>query len=122
MSFVAENFERCKTWLEAALEHSSGCWGIDDVKAAIEKDPVNTILWATPNSATVSVFEDTPKCKVIKFWLAGGALDELLLTEKHAVEFAKQQGCRLSVVVGRDGWLRRLKGYRKVATIMVKDI
>ena len=117
---IAE-FERCRPWLEAALAHSVGGYGIAHVRGAIEAGTAQ--FWPTANSAAVTTIETFPSgLNVLQFWLAGGSLDELGLTEANVLAWARTLGCGKAVIVGRAGWQRRLEGYRDAGRILVKDL
>ena len=117
---IAE-FERCRPWLEAALAHSVGGYDIAHVRAAIETGTAQ--FWPTTNSAAVTTIDTFPSgLKVLQFWLAGGALAELVLTEANVLAWAREIGCDRAVIVGRSGWQRRLEGYRDAGRILVKDL
>ncbi|HEX2725567.1 MAG TPA: hypothetical protein VHN20_07085 [Beijerinckiaceae bacterium] len=118
---LINHFERCRPWLEAALAHSVGGYDIDDVRAAIETGTAQ--FWPTRNSAAVTTIDTFPGgLKVLQFWLAGGSLAELALTEANVLAWARTLGCGKAVIIGRAGWQRRLEGYRDAGRILVKDL
>ena len=121
MNALVEHFDRSRPWLEAALTHSVGGYDIAQVRAAIDAGTAQ--FWPTANSAAVTTIDTFPSgLKVLQFWLAGGSLDELTLTEANALAWARTLGCGKAVIIGRAGWQRRLEGYRDAGRILVKDL
>ena len=55
-------------------------------------------------------------------WLAEGSLDPLLELHEAICAWAVEMGCKKMRIVGRDGWLRVVPGYRKVATVMERNL
>lgn len=117
---LRREFVRCRQWIQDALDRDVGTHDIDDVWAAIECEAAQ--LWPYTNSAIVTTVETYPQCKVLRFWLAGGDLDELLAGEVEISAWAEQQGCALNSFGGRRGWVRTLPGYSEAYTVVVKRL
>lgn len=82
-------------------------------------------LWAGNGAAMVTLVEDEPLERRMLIWLAGGDLDELVTRLRPAAErWARDQGCRRVLVVGRPGWERALapEGYAPLARIIAKEL
>ena len=80
-------------------------------------------IWPTPNACMVTFVEDYPTgLRVLKGWLAGGDLDEILTTIPRIEEWARLAGCKKSLIGGRRGWLRKLPDYAEQYTIISKDL
>ena len=119
--WAQEHFERCKPWIEAALaKQPLPTHTIEHVWQSLESG--NCILWPTPHSAcVVEIVEHPTGLKTLHHWLAGGDLDELKATERSVEAFAREHGFAAITISGRD-WRRTLPGYRKTATLLVKEI
>lgn len=121
--WVASEFARCRPWIEEALKaHPFHTHDIEHVWQAIESG--GCMLWPTPNSvAVVEVVNFPTGVKALHFWLSGGDLRELKATEKAVAEYGKRNGyVAATMTIIRNGWLRAIPGYRKVATQIMKDL
>lgn len=113
---------RCKPWLEAACNEGVA-WSIEDVEDQILAG--DATFWPGKQCAAVTTFWEGRRGKVLNFWLLGGDLDELLNDMRPVIEtWAKGQGASQVIGLGRPGWERALTpfGYRKGATLMMKDL
>lgn len=117
---LQEEFERCRAWLLAALEYNGGEISIDDVFAGIMSGQF--LFLPGQQSAIVYEIHDHPKKRILNFVLAGGNLEELKRNEAAICRWAKSAGCASATIVGRKGWIKRLGGYREVATVMEKSL
>ena len=118
----SDEWERCKPWIEAALEHCHGTHTIDDVLEEIIKGEAQ--FWPGKKSAVVTEWHVYPRKTYLHFWLAGGNMIELLEAMLPCIEtWAKDQGCENFSMFGRQGWSRamRSKGYSPAQYICVKD-
>jgi len=118
-----DDWARCAPWIEAALAHAGHSHGLEDVQALVEANEAQ--LWAGPTAAMVTILEDEPRERRLLIWLAGGDLEELVERLRPAAErWAKAQGCRRVLVVGRPGWERALapEGYAPLARIIAKEL
>lgn len=120
---TSATWARCASWLDAALDHAGRSHALSDVRALVEAGEAQ--LWAGERAAMVTLVEDEPRERRLLIWLAGGALDELVGGLRPLAErWAKQEGCRRVLVVGRAGWERALapEGYAPVARIIGKEL
>lgn len=120
---LAEAWRRAGPHLRAALAHAGGTHGLDDVAAMVGRGEAQ--FWSAPGSAMVTMVEDDPHERRLLIWLAGGELRELIGQVLPRVEaFARENGCRRLMVIGRAGWERALKpqGYAPVARLIAKDL
>lgn len=120
LAWLAHEFERTRHWIEAALDHDIGTHDIDDVWNAIEAGAAQ--LWPTPNAVMVTAIEEYPRKKMLRGWLAGGSLREIINAEPDIRAWAERQGCNLVLIAGRRGWARVFPGYREVHTTIVRSL
>lgn len=120
LAWLREQFNRCRPWLQAALDRDIGTHDIDDVWQAIERGEAQ--FWPLAKSAIVTVVEDYPKGKALRWWLAGGELAELVPHESIISAWAIGQGCKMAFVGGRRGWVRALPGYHEAYSVAVKGL
>jgi hypothetical protein len=120
IAFYREQFERCWPWLDAAVQSYGPTHSKDDVWSKIEEEHAQ--FWPWPNSAMVTQIDTSNRLKELRWWLAGGDMEEILHFQPFVEEWAKTQECKRVVVVGRRGWLRAAKDFREVATILAKDL
>jgi hypothetical protein len=79
--------------------------------------------WETADKSTVvTMLRSEPGGDVCDVWLAEGTMAPLLELHEQICLWAKDQGCRKMRITGRDGWLRVVPGYRKIATVMERDL
>ena len=117
MGFDAE-WARCKGYIEAALD--STAWTVDAVEQEIRAR--RAVLWPFERSAVVTQIHLCPKGRVLKLWIAGGDLNELLRFLPAADNYAREQGCFAVEAEGRPGWERVLKGYGKRRVSLMKEL
>ena len=118
--WLRAEFDRCRPWVEAALEYDVGTHDVADVWSKIEQGHAQ--LWPLPNSVLITTIDVYPKRKALHWWIAGGDLKEIQENEPRVNEWAKRMGCDIAMIGGRKGWLRAVPGYREVQTVMVKDL
>ena len=114
---------RVAPWLDAALTHAGRTHALADVLALVNAGEAQ--LWAAQHAAMVTVIEDDPLERRLVIWLAGGDLGELVRQLRpQAEDWARREGCRRVVVIGRAGWERALapEGYAPLARIIAKDL
>lgn len=117
----ADEFERLWArnagYLEPAL---NGAFTLDDVRATILAG--NATLWPLERSAVVTEILEYPAKRVLRIWLAGGELSELLAFLPAADNYAHECGCSAIEIDGRKGWARVLPGYTEARVVLTKEI
>lgn len=115
-------FDRCKKWLEDALEYSNGSHDIDDIWQGLEQGTL--LFWPGKNSAIITELLVYPKKKVFHIFLAGGKLEEVLEMWDSIEIYAKVVGCSSLSVSGRKGWVRVLesRGAKHLCTTVAKEL
>lgn len=117
----SDEFERLTPHIEAALAHAGNTHTPADVWAAIERRDAQ--FWPLHDSVIVTEIVSYPAGRSVRFWLAGGNLDELLEAEPLVTRWAKENyGCTRAEVIGRKGWVRKLTDYRPAAVLLTKEI
>jgi tagatose-1,6-bisphosphate aldolase len=122
MEGLREEMERCREWIEAALEHGGGTHDFDDICEAVSSGYMQ--FWPADDACAVTEVITYPKKKVLHIFLAGGNKDTILDMNESAIEFAKQLGCDGMTICGRAGWARELKshGWKEQYRSLVRDI
>jgi hypothetical protein len=116
-----EQFQRCSPWIQAALDYGLGEYELEHVWALIEDGSAQ--IWPTPNACMITMVDTYPTgLKVLKGWLSGGDLDEILRTIPVIEAWAKKAGCTYAAIGGRKGWLRKLPDYHEKYTVIAKAI
>ena len=114
-------FARLTPHIKAALAHAGDTHSPRDVWDAIERGDAQ--FWPLKSSVIVTEIVSYPAGRAIRFWLAGGELDELLTVEPFIVDWAAAtHGCNRSEIIGRAGWVKALPDYRDAARVLVKEI
>lgn len=104
-----KELERCRDWIEAALEYSGGTHDFIDVAEGIYKGSMQ--LWPTPRGCIVTEIVVYPRKKVLNVFLGGGELDQILEMHEDVVAWAKAQDCKALTMHGRFGWKKPLAEY-----------
>lgn len=110
-----KQLERCRPWLEAALQpHVS----FEELADDLAND--RAMLWPGERSALVTqIIEGDIHC-----WLGGGDMTELLDMRTGVEAVGRLMGCTYATVQGRKGWIRifRRFGYELVGHEMRKKL
>lgn len=99
--------ERCRPWIEAALDRSGdlNTWG--EVVAGIHSGRMQ--LWPAERGCIVTEIVVYHNRKALHIFLAGGKLDEILQMTESVKEWAKLMGCSFATFDGRLGWQKPLE-------------
>ncbi len=92
--------------IEKALELGHGTHTVADVVARIDSGECE--LWVEGDGLLVTKVETWPQKRVMRFWLAAGALKDVLALEPRVIEAAREHGCDGMVIDGRKGWAKVL--------------
>lgn len=114
--------ERCRPWIEAALEYSGGTHSFEDVAKGIVEGRMQ--LWPSPRGCIVTEIVIYPKKKTLNVFLGGGELDQLLDMHGDVTNWAKSYGCEALTITGRFGWKKPLKahGWKPLHASFQKEI
>ena len=114
--------ERCRPWIEAALQYSGGTHSFEDVAKGILEG--NMQLWPSPRGCIVTEIVIYPRKKVLNVFLGGGELDQLLDMHNDVTDWAKSYGCEALTITGRFGWKKPLKahGWKPLHASFQKEI
>ena len=103
---MLDELERCRGWIEAALEYSGGTHNFDDVVEGLKSGVLQ--LWPTPRGCIVTEIVLYPRKRVLNVFLGGGELDQILDMHTDVVDWAKAQGCTALTMSGRAGWKKTI--------------
>ncbi len=115
--------ERCRRWIEEALEYTGGTHDYDDVVAAVQTGQMQ--FWPAPLGCAVTEIVLYPKMKALHVFLAGADdMEQLLDMIESAVAWGREQGCTSMTIAGRQGWSKILSklGWKTVMTVMERSI
>ena len=115
------DLEKCREWIEAALEYSGGTHNFDDVVEGLKSGVLQ--LWPTPRGCIVTEIVLYPRKRVLNVFLGGGELDQILDMHTDVIEWAKAQGCTALTMSGRAGWKKPLTthGWKPQHSTYVKE-
>ena len=113
--------ERCRPWIEAALEYSGGTHLFEDVEAGLMSGVMQ--LWPSPKGCIVTEIVVYPRKKVLNVFLGGGELDQILDMHSDVIAWSKAQGCEALMMTGRFGWKKPLEkhGWKTLHCSYVKE-
>ncbi len=121
LAWLRENFDRSRTWLQAALDRDIETHTIDDVWHDIETGGAQ--LWPCPDAAIVTYIEEHPRTKLLRVWLAGGDLSQIVGSEDAICSWGKRMGCAWVKFEGhRSGWVRVIKDAHDIQRVFVKRL
>lgn len=109
MDGLREEMERCRDWIEAALDHGGNTHDFEDVYEAVSSGYMQ--FWPADDACAVTEIITYPKKKVLHIFLAGGNKNTIIAMNASAAAFGEFQGCDAMSICGRAGWARELKGY-----------
>ncbi len=79
------------------------------------------LLWVNANTALITQVGIVESGKVCTIVACGGSLPSLEGLEEIE-SYARSMGCRAMRIMGRKGWVRKLKDYRQMAVVIEKEI
>jgi len=91
----------------------------------LQKDMQLWISWTHKvESAVLTQIIEYPKFKVCRWFLAGGSnmkkwLDQMT---SQVEDWAKENNCKRIELVGRKGWIKKLKDYEAKHIVMTKEL
>lgn len=101
--------EKCRKWIEDALEYNGGFYDFDDVAKGITSGQFQ--LWPADDACLVTELLQFPRKRAVNVFLAGGNLERLEDMHKDVLSWAQAQGCECALLSGRIGWARALKRF-----------
>lgn len=113
--------DRCRPWIEAALEYSGGTHEWQDIVDGIKSGHMQ--LWPAPRGCLVTEITVYPRKRVLHVFLGGGELDQLIDMHADVEAWGKAQGCAGATIIGRPGWERVYKnrGWKRLHTVLAKE-
>lgn len=121
MALPARWLELCCHVRNALRRTGDDTYDLSDVLDCIQRGDAQ--WWPLPNAAIVTEIEDTPRKRILRYWLAGGDLKELIGQTIHIERWAREHGCTSAIIVGRGGWPRVLPGdWKTCYTVAGKDL
>lgn len=122
MEDLDTELDRCRPWIEAALDRGGNTHIFEDIVDGVKKGLMQ--FWPADDACAVTEIICYPRKKVLHIFLAGGNMDTIVDMDESAVHYAKLSGCTGMSVAGRKGWQRVLdkKGYKPFTFSLGKDI
>lgn len=119
---VLAEFDRCWPWLDAANQRAGGRHPREWIWNSVCAGQLQ--FWPFERCAAVTYVDTYPTGKVLRLWLVGGELDNVLAHEAEVAEWAKSIGCIAVDLIGRRGWEKALKsrGYMGGAITLTRRL
>lgn len=119
---VQSELDRCKPWIEAALEYSGGTHIFEDIAQGVTEGRLQ--LWPAPDGCLVTEIITYPRRRVLNVFLGGGDLERLIDMHDTVAAWGKSQGCATATISGRPGWQRvyKSRGWTPLHTTLIKEI
>jgi hypothetical protein len=106
MTIAAQEWKRCRHWIEDAIALIS-THTIEDIEIGLVQ--CKYVFWPASKSAAITEIQVFPRAKHMHIFLAGGDLDELRSMVPMWQSWARFNGCGKVTLCGRRGWERALK-------------
>lgn len=121
MRWLSE-LQRCRPWIEAALDHGGNTHGFEDIEEGIAAGRLQ--FWPAPEGCIVTEILQFPRRRALNVFLGGGDMDQLLDMHGDVIRWARDQGCDQLMLCGRRGWERALKsrGWKPTHITMTRDL
>jgi len=122
MEELDAELERCRPWIEAALDRGGNTHEFEDIVYAVKTGAMQ--FWPAEDACAITEIIVYPRKRAFHVFLAGGNMDTIVDMDESAVYYAKINGCTIMSIAGRKGWQRVLneKGYRPYLTSLAKEI
>jgi hypothetical protein len=104
---IYHELQRCRPWIESALERSGGTHLFEDIVKAVVEGRMQ--LWPADDACAVTEIIVFPRKKVLHVFLAGGKLETIVDMNDSAEVWARSLGCDGMSIAGRKGWVKVLK-------------
>src|SRR3989442_10059938 len=87
-----------------ALTYAGGSHTLADIEAAVAMGTMQR--WDGDESAIITEIHETPRQRILLFFLAGGHMAELRAMALPIMEWGRSVGCVKAQLIGRPGWVR----------------
>lgn len=108
--------------LETALQHGGETHTLGDVVRQIMDGKAQ--YWESEGAAIITEIHDTPRMRLVHFWLATGELKEVISLSTEVLRWAESIGCKEASLAGRRGWQKVLasEGWKPRLVLMGRSI
>lgn len=109
--------------LEKALSHSLGTHTVGDVVRQILDGEAQ--LWEEPDALIVTEVQQTPRKRVLHFWLATGDMTAVVDLHHRILRWGREEmGCDVATLSGRKGWTKALEehGWEPALTTLSRSL
>jgi hypothetical protein len=122
MEELDAELERCRPWIEAALDRGGNTHEFEDIVYAVKTGTMQ--FWPAEDACAITEIIVYPRKRAFHVFLAGGNMDTIVDMDESAVYYAKLNGCTIMSIAGRKGWQRVLtdKGYKNTLTVLMKEL
>lgn len=117
------NFEQFRPGLEKALAVGGvGTHSLTDVIDRVSEGKAQ--IWWEGDAFILTEIRQYPRKKVLRFWLATGELDQVIVLHRRILEWAKEQGCEAAIITGRRGWTKALRseGWAETMAVLTREL
>lgn len=97
--------------IAAALERGPRLYEADDILDACDRADMQ--LWCGTKSVLVTEIVHYPRADICIGVIASGDMTEVKAMTRDAERWAKEQGCTMTQLMGRDGWRRVFPEYKR---------
>lgn len=107
--------------IDRALAEGYGQMNYADVVDGIKSGEYQ--FWSSENSCVVTTIDIFPRLKQLTVIIGAGDLKEIdEIIRPVLEEWARHINCDTMLIMGRPGWQRALKGYRRTAVVLEKRL
>jgi hypothetical protein len=107
--------------IDRALAEGYGQMNYADVVDGIKSGEYQ--FWSSENSCVITTIDIFPRLKQLTVIIGAGDLKEIdEIIRPVLEEWARHINCDTMLIMGRPGWQRALKGYRRTAVVLEKRL
>jgi hypothetical protein len=110
-----------KPAIQRVLDRSAPGWNADGIIAEVLQGRAQ-LFEIGPDNIIVTQLKIEPRGVTCLIWLAAGELKPLLEKHEEIKQWARDQGCNYMRIIGRIGWEKMLKDYKKIAIVMELEL
>lgn len=92
--------------IQEALDIGGNTHTVEDVAQELLDGKAQ--LWIHGEGMVITTVEDWPQKRILRFWLAAGKLDDILVMGDYIYQWGREQGCTEAGITGRRGWVKPL--------------
>lgn len=120
---IEEWWPLLEDWVSEFCERSNGSYTLPYVFESVKKGDMQTWVVMFEHVIYSVILTEVRQTEIMEFiiiFCKGEEMEKWLYLLDNLESYGREMGCKKSVVVGRDGWIRKLKDYKRTHVILEK--